>query len=294
MTISTAGHHGKDEYYIPDPSPWPVIMMISLLALLMGTALAINGVGVGNYVLAAGAILFLFLLYGWFRDVIRENLSDCYNEQVDASFRQGMFWFIASEVFFFLTFFGSLWYIRNVSLDWLSGIGYLSATHDLLYNQFVADWPSGGPEAPGGEFSPMGAWGIPALNTFILLSSGATITWAHWGLKQDNNSQLVKGLWATIALGLLFVVLQAWEYRHAYVDLNLTLESGVYGSTFYMLTGFHGFHVTMGAIMLIAIAGRAMKEHFSPHNHFAFEAVAWYWHFVDVVWLGLFVFVYWL
>ena len=139
----------------------------------------------------------------------------------------------------------------------------------------------------------MGAWGIPAINTLLLLSSGATITWAHWGLKKDNQQTLVRGLFATITLGLLFVVFQAYEYIHAYDELNLTLQSGVYGSTFYMLTGFHGFHVTMGAIMLMAILGRSMKGHFSAHNHFAFEAVAWYWHFVDVVWLGLFIFVYW-
>ena len=176
----------------------------------------------------------------------------------------------------------------------MGGEGYLAPTHELLYNQFVAAWPSAGPGQVGGEFAPMGPWGLPAVNTLILLTSGATVTWAHWGLKENNQKKLVRGLAATIALGLLFVGLQAWEYRHAYQELNLTLESGVYGSTFYMLTGFHGFHVTMGAVMLMAILGRAMKGHFSPHNHFAFEAVAWYWHFVDVVWLGLFIFVYWL
>ena len=234
------------------------------------------------------------MFYGWFNAVIKESLADRYNAQVDRSFRQGMIWFIASEVFFFLTFFGALFYIRNISLDWLSGAGYLGVTKELLYDQFEYAWPSAGPGQMGGEFKPMGAWGVPALNTFILLSSGATITWAHWGLKEDNQKKLVWGLAATIALGVLFVIFQAWEYQHAYKDLNLTLESGVYGSTFYMLTGFHGFHVTMGAIMLMAVLGRSMKGHFSPHNHFAFEAVAWYWHFVDVVWLGLFVFVYWL
>ena len=290
----TTADHGQTNYYIPEPSPWPILAMLSVLLLLAGTALAINGVGFGRWLLLAGFALLAVMFFGWFGDVIKENLSDCYNAQVDRSFRQGMFWFIASEVFFFLTFFGSLYYIRNIALPWLGGEGYLGVTHELLYNQFVAQWPSSGPGQVGGEFKPMGAWGIPSLNTFILLSSGATITWAHWGLKQDNQKQLVRGLIATIALGLLFVVLQAWEYRHAYHELNLTLESGVYGSTFYMLTGFHGFHVTIGAIMLMAIAARAMKKHFSPHNHFAFEAVAWYWHFVDVVWLGLFVFVYWL
>jgi cytochrome c oxidase subunit 3 len=225
---------------------------------------------------------------------VRENLGDRYNAQVDRSFRQGMFWFIASEVLFFASFFGALFYVREIVMPWLGGQGYLGITHDMLYNQFTAVWPSNGPGQVGGSLHPMHPWGIPALNTLILLSSGATVTWAHWGLKSDNQKQLVLGLGLTIALGFLFVCMQAFEYHHAYEELNLTLKSGIYGSTFYILTGFHGFHVTMGAVMLTAVLGRAMKGHFSPHNHFAFEAVAWYWHFVDVVWLGLFVFVYWL
>ena len=284
----------SSHYFIPDPSPWPVIGMISLLSTLFGAALAMNGVSLGKFIVIAGLLLFAYLLFGWFRDVIAENLSDRYNKQVDRSFRIGMMWFIASEVFFFGAFFGSLYYIRNIALPWLGGEGYLGVTQEILYSQFQMAWPSAGPGELGGAFTPMGPWGIPALNTFLLLSSGATITWAHWGLKAENNQQLVRGLIATIALGLLFVVMQAYEYGHAYSELNLTLGSGVYGSTFYMLTGFHGFHVTMGAIMLIAILGRSMKKHFTAHNHFAFEAVAWYWHFVDVVWLGLFIFVYWL
>ena len=289
--MSAQGH--SEHYYIPDPSPWPIIGMVSLLTTLAGTALAINGVGFGNILVVGGLLLFGFLMFGWFSDVIKENLSDCYNKQVDTSFRMGMFWFIASEVFFFISFFGALFYIRNIALPWLGGEGYLGASQ-ILYDQFQATWPSQGPGELGGEFEPMGAWGIPAINTLILLSSGVTITFAHWGLKENNQRKPVNGLIATIVLGLVFVVLQMYEYGHAYGALNLTLESGVYGSTFYMLTGFHGFHVTMGAIMLMAILGRSMKGHFSPHNHFAFEAVAWYWHFVDVVWLGLFIFVYWM
>jgi len=286
---------GQSEYYyIPDPSPWPIIGMVSLLTTLIGVALMINSVGIGKLLTIAGLLLFAILLFGGFRDVIGENLSDRYNGQVDRSFRMGMLWFIASEVFFFLAFFGALFYIRNIALPWLGGEGYLGTTREILYHQFQATWPSSGPGEMGGEFIPMGPWGIPAINTLILLSSGATITWAHWGLKIDNQKQLIRGLTATIILGLLFVILQAYEYGHAYSELNLTLGSGVYGSTFYMLTGFHGFHVTMGVIMLMAILGRGIKGHFSPHNHFAFEAVAWYWHFVDVVWLGLFVFIYWL
>jgi len=283
----TPGSH----YFIPEPSPWPFIAMFAMFALLAGTALIINDIGFGNILLILGTLLLTYMFYGWFRDVVGENLSGQYNHQVDRSFRQGMYWFIASEVFFFASFFGSLYYIRNIAVPWLGGAGYLGSS-ELLYSQFTGDWPTAGPGDLGGGFTPMGAWGIPALNTLLLLSSGATLTWAHWGLKLNNQKTLVRGLAATITLGLLFVGFQAYEYQHAFAELNLTLASGVYGSTFYILTGFHGMHVTLGAIMLIAILGRSMKGHFSPRNHFAFEAVAWYWHFVDVVWLGLFIFVY--
>ena len=286
--------HGQKDYFIPEPSVWPITAMASVFLMLAGTALTINGVRPGVWILIGGVALLAFMFYGWFGDVIRESMADRYNAQVDRSFRQGMFWFISSEVFFFLSFFGALWYIRNVAMLWLGGGGYLAETHDLLWSQFDAVCPSAGPKELGGEFKAMGPWGIPAINTMLLLTSGATVTWAHWGLKEHNNTTLVRGLALTIALGFLFVMLQGWEYYHAYHELNLTLGSGAYGSTFYMLTGFHGFHVTMGAVMLLVILIRAMKGHFTPHNHFAFEAVAWYWHFVDVVWLGLFVFVYWL
>jgi cytochrome c oxidase subunit 3 len=290
----TSAPHGQESYYVPDPSPWPITAMISVLSMLAGLALWVNAIGFGPWLFFAGFALLAIMFYGWFGDVVKENLSDRYNSQVDRSFRQGMFWFIASEVFFFASFFGSLYYVREIALPWLGGEGYLGPSKEFLHNQFEATWPSAGPGEVGGPFEPMSAWGVPAINTLILLTSGATITWAHWGLKVDNQKQLVLGLGLTIALGVAFVFLQAWEYQHAYHELNLTLKSGIYGSTFYILTGFHGFHVTMGAIMLMAVLGRAIKGHFSPHNHFAFEAVAWYWHFVDVVWLGLFVFVYWL
>ena len=285
----TPGSH----YFVPEPSPWPFIAMFAVFALLFGATLMINDVAFGGASVLLGALLLAFIFYAWFRDVIAENLSGAYNAQVDRSFRQGMYWFIASEVFFFASFFGALYYIRVIAVPWLGGAGYLG-TSEILYNQFEPAWPTAGPEQLGGEFTPMGAWGLPAINTLILLTSGATITWAHWGLKLNDQKTLARGLIATIALGVMFVGLQAYEYNHAFEELNLTLASGVYGSTFYILTGFHGMHVTIGAIMLMAILGRAMKGHFSPKNHFAFEAVAWYWHFVDVVWLGLFIFVYWL
>jgi len=292
MTTST----GHEHYYIPEPSRWPVITMLGAFCLLFGAALWMNDFGAGKYFVALGLLIMATIFYGWFSDVVHENLSGYYNEQVDRSFRLGMIWFIASEVFFFATFFGSLYYLRVIAVPWLGGEGYLGDTQRFLYPDYAPAWPTNGPKAVGGEFEPMGAWGIPFLNTIILLSSGATITWAHWGIKKGEagHRQLVIGLALTILLGLTFVALQAYEYGHAWTELNLTLHSGVYGSTFYILTGFHGLHVTIGAIMLMAILVRAMKHHFSPHNHFAFEAVAWYWHFVDVVWLGLFVFVYWL
>ncbi len=284
----------NDHYYIPEPSRWPIVAMLSVFSLLMGAALAMNGVGFGNILMLIGALLLAYMFFGWFGDVVEENMSGKYNSQVDDSFRQGMFWFISSEIFFFATFFGSLYYLRNIAVEWLGGNGYLAPTHEFITNQFVAQWPTAGPGNLGGDFALVDTWGVPAINTAILLTSGLTLTWAHWGLKKENRQQLIRGLVLTVALGVIFVIMQAEEYMHAYGALNLTLESGVYGSTFYILTGFHGFHVIVGALMLAAVLGRSMKGHFSEENHFAFEAAAWYWHFVDVVWLGLFVLVYWM
>jgi len=293
---------GKDNYYVPEGSQWPIIAASGVFVLLFGFVLWVNGVNVGTWMMVIAAFWMAWLFKGWFTDVIDENLSGKYNAQVDKSFRQGMFWFISSEVFFFATFFGCLYYLRNITLPYLGGEGYL-ATSNILWEGFQYSWPmSAIPDASaglGGKIftvpkEAMGAGGLPLWNTIILLTSGATLTCAHWGLKKENNNQLVIGLGMTVALGLAFMVLQAYEYGHAYAEMDLTLNSGIYGSTFYMLTGFHGLHVTIGTIMLIAMMGRAMKKHFTAHNHFAFEGVAWYWHFVDVVWLGLYVFVYWL
>jgi cytochrome c oxidase subunit 3 len=199
-----------------------------------------------------------------------------------------MGWFIFSEVMFFAAFFGALFYARVLSVPWLGDL-----ENKLLWPDFSAQWPTAGPAAAD-PFTPMGAWGIPALNTLLLLSSGVTVTWAHWALKMNNRPQLILGLIATIVLGVTFLGFQAYEYIHAYSELNLKLTTGIYGSTFFMLTGFHGFHVTVGAIMLMVILARCIAGHFQPDHHFAFEAVSWYWHFVDVVWLLLFILVYWL
>ena len=281
-------------YYIPHGTKWPFLSTISLMVLFIGFANYMNGYSTGVILMLSGLSLLLIMTYGWFSTVITESESGVYNDQVDTSFRWGMVWFIFSEVMFFSAFFGALYYARELSLPWLGGEGSKMATNIVLWPQFENIWPSNGPMNTGGDFTLMKAGGIPALNTLILLTSGLTVTWAHHGLKEQNRNQLILGLIATVLLGFLFVGLQAYEYMHAYSELNLKLTTGIYGSTFYMLTGFHGFHVTLGAIMLTVILFRCMKGHFSGDNHFGFEAVAWYWHFVDVVWLGLFVFVYWL
>jgi len=285
----------KDHYYVPESSHWPIVGALGIITLLFGVTLSVNDQAGGLFMIA-GLLIITYLFFGWFGDVIKESMSGKYNKRVDSSFRQGMAWFIGSEVFFFATFFGCLYYLRNIVGPWLGGEGYLGETN-ILWEGFTFSWPMIQlPDASNytTAHEAMGPMGIPLTNTIILLSSGATLTWAHWGLKKDNQRQLVLGLFITVMLGLIFFGFQAYEYYHAYHELNLTLNSGIYGSTFYMLTGFHGFHVIIGTIMLIVMTIRAQKGHFTHENHFAFEAAAWYWHFVDVVWVGLFFFVYWL
>jgi cytochrome c oxidase subunit 3 len=284
--------HAQGAYYIPHGSPWPIIGSIGMFAMMAGFAGFLNGGGL--FWMLTGVTILIIMVFGWFGTVISESEQHLYNDQVDMSFRWGMGWFIFSEVMFFAAFFGTLFYARNYSIPWLGGDEAKLLTHEMLWPDFRAVWPTNGPADIGGDFRPMAAWGLPAFNTLILLTSGVTVTWAHWGLKENKRSHLIMGLAATVALGFLFVFLQAQEYMEAYHELNLTLHSGIYGSTFFMLTGFHGLHVTLGAIMLTVVLLRSMRGHFSEHRHFAFEAAAWYWHFVDVVWLGLFIFVYWL
>lgn len=290
--MAAAGEH----YYVPEGSQWPIIAVVGIFFTVLGFALWANGVFFGPISTGIGLLIVFYLFYGWLNDVIGESMSGKYNAQVDTSFRQGMMWFITSEVFFFAAFFGTLYYIRNIALPYLSGEGHLGSSN-LLWDGFKATWPlisTPDPEKYTQIKEAMGAGGIPLYNTIILLTSGATITWAHWGLKKNSKKHLVTGLLFTVALGVFFLALQVVEYVHAYHELGLTLASGVYGSTFFMLTGFHGMHVTIGTIMLIVITVRSIKNHFTVEKHFAFEAVAWYWHFVDVVWLALYLFVYWL
>jgi cytochrome c oxidase subunit 3 len=284
----TQAHGG---YYIPHGSHWPIIGSIGLFFFMLGFANLLNGGG--SFWMFVGGLVIIFMLFGWFGTVINESETGMYNDQVDHSFRWGMSWFIFSEVMFFAAFFGALFYARQYAVPWLGGESRF-LTHDLLWPSYDTAWPTNGPGEVGGSFTPMGAWGLPAINTLILLSSGVTVTLAHWALKEGHREQLVRWLAATVGLGVLFLILQGVEYSHAMHEYNLTLHSGIYGSTFFMLTGFHGFHVTLGAIMLAVILLRSMRGHFTADRHFAFEAAAWYWHFVDIVWLGLFIFVYWL
>ncbi len=288
--------HDPNKYYVPHGSPWPFYGSVTLFVLMFGAATFLNdwAGSLGAWVLLPGFLMLALLFFFWFGTVIDESERGIFNAQVDRSFRMGMMWFIFSEVMFFAAFFGALFYAREYSVPWLGGEGVKIFSNLLLWPGYANEWPTNGPANVGGNFEIIPALGVPALNTAILLSSGVTVTIAHHALRAGNRAVLVIFLGATFLLGFLFVGLQAMEYGEAYQHLNLKLSTGVYGSTFFMLTGFHGLHVTVGAIMLTVIWLRVLRGHFTPQRHFAFEAVAWYWHFVDVVWLGLFLFVYWL
>ena len=265
---------------------------------MMGGAIYLNE-WAGGWALIPGAVLLATMFFCWFGTVIGENQHGLLNNlQVDRSFRMGMIWFIFSEVMFFAAFFGALFYARELAVPWIGGEGVKLVNKLVLWKNFDPTWPTNGPAHIGGHadgtFQVIPAFSLPAVNTLILLSSGVTVTLAHHALRASHRTALKFWLALTFLLGFTFVGLQAHEYGEAYRELGLRLSTGIYGSTFFMLTGFHGLHVTIGAIMLMVIWFRVWRGHFTPQHHFAFEAVAWYWHFVDVVWLGLFIFVYWL
>ena len=284
--------HAEGNYYVPHGTKWPIVGSIGMITMLASAASWMNGSATAQWFFWLGLAIIIYMMFGWFGTVIRESQAGLYSDQVDGSFRLGMSWFIYSEVMFFAVFFGALFYTRALVIPWLGGAGSGASTNEFLWQGYTAAWPTAGPGNVGGDFKTIPAFGIPFLNTLILLASGLTITLAHHALKKENRTGLVLWLAATVALGSTFIGFQVFEYVEAYTELGLTLGSGIYGATFFMLTGFHGMHVTLGAIMLTVIMLRAMRGHFKPKNHFAFEAVAWYWHFVDVVWLGLFIFVY--
>ena len=294
--MSAATPHGITPYYfIPSPSSYPALASLGLFFVILGAGQWVNGHGWGAYSLLLGMLILLSTLFVWFRLAISESESGLYSERVDVSFRWSMSWFIFSEVMFFAAFFGALYWARVHSVP---GLGSLDG--QLLWPDFKPLWPSAGPgitAAPAGmvePFATMGPWPLPTINTAILLTSGLTLTIAHHALIAGKRAKTISWMWITVALGLAFVGVQGYEYMHAYRDLNLRLDSGIFGSTFFMLTGFHGFHVFIGMLMLLFITLRLQKGHFTPERHFGFEGAAWYWHFVDVVWLGLYFLVYWL
>ncbi len=278
-------------YFVPAPSKWPAVGSLAMILTLFGAVGTINGHAYGPWTLLAGFAVLIYMFFGWFGAVIAESEAGQYNSRVDASFRWSMSWFIFSEVMFFAAFFGALFYARVISMPWLGDLDHKS----ILWPDFLAQWGKGtGPAGLIEEYKTMGPFWIPTINTALLLTSGVTLTIAHHALRDNQRGKLNFWLAATILLGFVFLGFQAYEYAHAYADLNLKLTSGIFGSTFFMLTGFHGFHVCVGAIMLSVMLARCVRGHFQPDRHFAFEAAAWYWHFVDVVWLGLYILVYWL
>lgn len=282
-------------YYLPDPSPYPIIGSIGMFTTLLGFVLVLHEGSAGPIIMGLGVAVIILMMFLWFGKVARESEGGLYNDHVGLSFRMSMMWFIFSEVMFFGAFFGALFYARQLAVPWL-------AETDLLWPGYEGGWPTAGPagaeligvqkEAGPGQFSIIDPWHVPFWNTLILLSSSVTVTIAHHALKAEKRGALIAWLFVTVALGFLFLGFQIFEYVEAYQHLGLTLGTGVYGATFFMLTGFHGAHVTIGAIILTVVMIRCMRGHFSPKNHFAFEAAAWYWHFVDTVWVGLFIFVY--
>ena len=294
--MSAAIQPGQQPYYfVPAPSRFPVLVAAGLLLLFFGAGQWINGHGWGAYMSLAGILIWAFVIQQWFRLAISESEGGLYSDRIDVSFRWSMSWFIFSEVMFFGAFFSALYWTR---LHALPNLGNLE--NAVLWPDFKAVWPSSGvgfTGSPAGivePFQTMGPWPIPTINTLLLLSSGVTLTIAHHALIAGKRAKCIGFMWLTVLLGITFLGFQAFEYHHAYTELNLKLSSGAYGSTFFMLTGFHGFHVFVGMLMLLFITIRLMKGHFTSERHFGFEGAAWYWHFVDVVWLGLYIVVYWL
>ena len=293
--MSSTTHGGTPYYFVPHESRHPVMAAIGLFFVILGASQWINAHEWGQYCLAFGLLWLFVVLFQWFRDAISESEGGLYGRKIDLSFRWSMSWFIFSEVMFFGAFFAALWWARAHSVPALG-----SLDNALLWPDFKAVWPSVSPGAtasPAGTIEPfqtMTPFWLPTINTALLLSSGVTLTIAHHALLSGHRARTIAFMWMTVLLGVVFLFVQGYEYSHAYSELNLKLTSGIYGSTFFMLTGFHGFHVFVGMLMLLFITLRLQKGHFTAERHFGFEGAAWYWHFVDVVWLGLYILVYWL
>ncbi|MDB4490985.1 cytochrome c oxidase subunit 3 [Luminiphilus sp.] len=324
MASSQTAPAGYEKYYVPESSSLALRATIGLVTTVFGAGLMLNDMTFGDpeasssakWVLIAGLVFFVMTLSSWFGTAIRENLQGMNSAQLSHSYVLGMFWFIFSEVMFFAAFFGALFYVRQLAGPWLAGEGEGGRMNGLLWPGFEFNWPPTATpqEAVGGADSQLIAnnglfttsersmafadahhwyqW-LPMWNTLILLTSSFTCHVAHTGILKGNRKQFNVWLGITVALGIIFLALQVAEYYEAYAHFGLTLNSGIYGSTFFMLTGFHGFHVAMGMTMLLIQFIRSVKgKHFTAAEHFGFEASSWYWHFVDVVWVFLFLFVY--
>ncbi len=293
--MSTSAPGTTPYYYVPQPSRHPAMMAFGLFFVILGAGQWINSVEWGQWSVYFGLAWVAVVLFQWFRDAVKESEGGLYGHKIDLSFRWSMSWFIFSEVMFFGAFFSALWWLRAHSVPALGGL-----ENSLLWPEFKAVWPSTAPGVTGSPagiiepFQAMTPFWLPTINTALLLTSGVTLTIAHHALQAGNRAKTITWMWATVVLGIVFLFVQGYEYAHAYADLNLKLSSGPYGSTFFLLTGFHGFHVFVGMLMLLFITLRLQKGHFSATRHFGFEGAAWYWHFVDVVWLGLYILVYWL
>ena len=288
-------------YYVPHDSKLPIFASLGIFLMVFGMGNMLNEMkaqtdsSFGTWVLLIGSFVMALTLFVWFSKVIEENHAKLYSDQMNRSYVWGMSWFIFSEVMFFSAFFGALFYVRAFVVPWLGGEGTRGPADYLFYPGFSGEWPMINTPDPSrfpGANEPMGWYGLPLVNTILLVTSSFTVTLAHHGINEGNRRKLVGWLSATVALGIVFLVCQVLEYQHAYQELGLTLTAGIYGTTFFMLTGFHGAHVTLGTFMLLIMLLRAIKGHFKADDCFGFEAAAWYWHFVDVVWLGLFLFVY--
>ncbi len=277
--MSAAEHHAPNhDYHLVNPSPWPAFGALSGFVLAFGAVIymhpdVVGAESLGAWTVIPGFMMVIFTMFVWWKDVIKEAHGGDHKPVVQLGLRYGMALFIASEVMFFVAFF---WAFFDASLF---------ADQEILVSRV---------EHTGGAWPPVGvepfeAFDLPFMNTLILLLSGCTVTWAHHALREGKRQQVVHGLALTVILGFLFTCLQAYEYSHAAFGFT----DGIYSSTFYMATGFHGFHVIVGTIFLAVCWYRAAKGDFTPSHHFGFEAAAWYWHFVDVVWLFLFICVYW-
>jgi len=304
MTAKTDTHQ---KYYVPEESRIPIVFAFAALLAGFGAANAVAGYG--TTMLYVGLVAAIFTLAFWWSTVTKESQAGLDTPQLNNAYVYGMAWFIFSEVMFFFAFFGALFYIRSFAVPWLGGEGAKGIAGELLWPEFEATWPPmitpeqsllgenavvKGPDENMYLHSlrDIGSW-LPLWNTVVLLSSSGTVHIAHMALKENNRKRFNFWLGVTVTLAFIFVILQASEYYEAYSHLGLTLDSGVYGTTFFMLTGFHGMHVLIGGIFLLTQLVRSLGyKHFSDKEHFGFEAASWYWHFVDVVWVCLFLFVY--